>query len=76
MALKEISGNIVIVARSWLVKCSEWRVWRGRDGQTDRRKKIIEVLLVSLPAPSALFSQRTRSISITKKKLLISYIVK
>jgi hypothetical protein len=70
MALKEISRNKVVVARSWLVMCSEWRVWRGRDEQTDRRKKIIEVLLVSLPAPSVLFSQRTRSISITKKKIL------
>jgi hypothetical protein len=40
---------------------------RRTDRQTDRRKKIIEVLLVSLPTSSALFSQRTRSISITKK---------
>jgi hypothetical protein len=74
MALKEISRNKFAVASSCLVKCSEWRVWRGRDGQTDRqtdrRKKIIEVLQVSLSAASNISSQRTRSISITKRKIL------
>jgi len=43
---------------------------RRTDRQTDIRKKIIDVLSVSLSAASNLFSQRTRSISIKNGKIL------